>query len=329
MVADGATAHRLEAEKIKLIKLPAYAPELNPVERFFEQLRSELKFCVFETLDEAEEHLTKVLEKYFKQPELVKSLTLYPYIKYAHLNLNYYYFTGKEEYAAKATNILLMWFLDAKTKMNPNLEFAQAIPGLNNGGGIGIIETRVLTNIVDTVGLLENSKYWTKEDQNGLENWFSKYLDWLLTSKNGRDEEATKNNHGTYYDMQTALFALFTGKKDLAKSILETAEKRRITVQIAPDGSQPLELERTKSWDYSVMNLDGMISLAILGKSVDVDLWKFETADKRGIRRALEFLYQFSGNEKNWKHKQIEPLKIKKLYPLMQRASIVYKDENL
>lgn len=75
MVADGATAHRLAAEKIELVKLPAYAPELNPVERFFEQLRSELEFCVFESLDEAEEHLTKILEKYFKQPELVKSMT--------------------------------------------------------------------------------------------------------------------------------------------------------------------------------------------------------------------------------------------------------------
>jgi DDE superfamily endonuclease len=88
MVADGATAHRLEAEQIELVKLPAYAPELNPVERFFEQLRSELKFCVFETLEQAEEHLTKVLEKYFKHPELVRSMTLYPYIKHAHLNLN-------------------------------------------------------------------------------------------------------------------------------------------------------------------------------------------------------------------------------------------------
>ncbi len=88
MVADSATAHRLAAEKIELIKLPAYAPELNPVERFFEQLRSELEFCVFETFDEAEDYLTRILEKYFKQPEVVKSMTLYPYIKHAHLNLN-------------------------------------------------------------------------------------------------------------------------------------------------------------------------------------------------------------------------------------------------
>jgi transposase len=88
MVADGATAHRLEEEKIKLVKLSAYAPELNPVERFFEELRSELEFCVFESLNEAETYLTEILGKYFKKPELVKSLTLYPNIKHAHSNLN-------------------------------------------------------------------------------------------------------------------------------------------------------------------------------------------------------------------------------------------------
>ena len=88
MVADGATAHRLEEEKIELVKLPPYAPELNPVERFFEQLRRELEFCIFDSLDEAEDYLTTILGKYFKQPELVKSLTLYPYIKHAHSNLN-------------------------------------------------------------------------------------------------------------------------------------------------------------------------------------------------------------------------------------------------
>lgn len=84
MVADGATGHRLGGEKIQLMNLSAYAAQLNRVERFFEQLRRELEFCVFETLDEAEEYLTEILKKYFKSSEGVKSLTLYPYIKYPH-----------------------------------------------------------------------------------------------------------------------------------------------------------------------------------------------------------------------------------------------------
>jgi hypothetical protein len=87
LIADGATAHRLADEKIELVKLPAYSPETNPVERFFEELRRDLEFCVFESLNEAEMYLTKVLQKYYEQPELVKSLTLYPYIKHAQPNL--------------------------------------------------------------------------------------------------------------------------------------------------------------------------------------------------------------------------------------------------
>ena len=238
-----------------------------------------------------------------------------------------YYFTGDDIYANRATEILRLWFAGEKTRMNPNLEYAQAIPGLNTGRGIGIIETRNLTSVIDSIGLLETSKAWTKDDQKNLQNWFEKYLDWLLKSKNGRDEAAAKNNHGTFYDVQIASFALFNGKKDLAKEVLEAAKQKRIAAQISPSGEQILELERTKSWDYSVMNLDGLISLAVLGESANVDLWNFETKDGRGIRKAIEFLYRFKGNEKDWKYKQIEPLKIEKLYPPMRRAGRIYKDE--
>jgi Alginate lyase len=239
-----------------------------------------------------------------------------------------YYFTGKEEYTAKASEILRMWFLDAKTKMNPNLEYAQAIPGLNTGRGIGIIETRGLTRIVDSIGLLENSKSWSKSDQTGLEAWFSKYLDWLTTSKNGIDESKAKNNHGTIYDVQAASFALFVGKKDFAKNILETAKQKRITAQIEPDGKQPLELERTKSWGYSTMNLEGLVQLAELGENVGVDLWSFQTKDGRGIRRAIEFLYPFANDGKKWTYDQIEPLNPERLFSIMRRADGKYTDEN-
>ena len=238
-----------------------------------------------------------------------------------------YYFTGKEVYAAKATEILRMWFLDAKTKMNPNLEYAQAIPGLNTGRGIGIIETRGLVRVIDSIGLLENSKSWTKADQAGLEMWFSKYLDWLTTSKNGIDESNAKNNHGTIYDVQIVSFALFVGKRDFARKVLETAKQKRIAKQIEIDGRQLLELERTKSWGYSTMNLEGFVALAELGENAGVDLWNFQTADGRSIRKAIEFLYPYLSADKKWTYEQIEPLQPEKLFPIMRRSARKYTDE--
>ena len=89
MIADGATAHRLaETENLQLSRLPSYAPELNPVERFFEEIRRKLKFRVFETLAEAEKYVSEALEEFLNDAERVKSLTLYPYIKYAQSYLN-------------------------------------------------------------------------------------------------------------------------------------------------------------------------------------------------------------------------------------------------
>jgi hypothetical protein len=85
LIVDGAGAHRLESanERIELSQLPPYSPELNPVERLFQELRRELKFCVFETLDEAEEYVSQALKKFLDNNERVKRLTLYPYIEYA------------------------------------------------------------------------------------------------------------------------------------------------------------------------------------------------------------------------------------------------------
>jgi hypothetical protein len=235
-----------------------------------------------------------------------------------------YHSTRNEEYAARAATLLRGFFLDPATRMNPNLQFAQAIPGINTGRGIGLIETRGLTGIVDAIGLLAGAKAWTATDQKGMEQWFMKFLHWMLESKNGRDEAAAKNNHGTFYDVQVVSFALFLGKTDLAKSVLETAKTKRIGVQIEPDGRQPLELARTKSWSYSVGNLDGLMRLARLGENVGVDLWSYETPDGRSIRKALEFLKPFASGEKKWTYQQLGEWPPQMLLPLIRRAEIHY-----
>jgi hypothetical protein len=237
-----------------------------------------------------------------------------------------YYLTGDERYAEHAAKLLGVWFLDADTYMRPHLNFAQFIPGVNNGRGIGIIETRLLVDVVDGVGLLSGSKHWTKQDQAGMEKWFTDYVNWLRTSKNGRDEDNAANNHGSWYDVQVVTFALFVGDRDLAKKVLEDAKTRRIAKQIEPDGSQPLEEKRTRSFDYSEFNLRALICLASLGDRLGVDLWHFETKDGRGIRKALDYLIPFAAGEKEWKHEQIAKAKFADLAPLLRRVAVAYNE---
>src|SRR5260370_42419985 len=122
----------------------------------------------------------------------------------------------------------------------------------------------------------------------------------MLESRNGPEENAAKNNHGTFYDVQATSFALFLGKKDLAKQIVETARQKRIALQIEPDGHQPLELARTRAWGYSNGNLDGLMWLARLAENVDVDLWNYQPKDGRSIRRALEYLYPSAVSDQKW-----------------------------
>ena len=238
-----------------------------------------------------------------------------------------YYFKSDEKYAAKAVQFLRAFFLDPATRMNPNLQYAQFIPGVNTGRGIGLIETRGLTRVVDAVGLLKGSAALTDQDERGLRDWFQKFLQWMLESRNGQEESAAKNNHGTYYDVQIVSYALFVGRKDLAKQVIENARTRRIAAQIEPDGRQPLELARTKAWSYSNGNLDGLMQLATLGQRVGVDLWNFETRDRRSIRKALEFLIPVALGEGKWQYQELGGLNPQSLFPLMRRAAPVFQDK--
>jgi Alginate lyase len=237
-----------------------------------------------------------------------------------------YYLLEDDACATRAALLLRTWFLDPATRMNPHLEYGQAIPGVNTGRGIGIIETSGLTRVVDAVGLLAGAKAWTPEDQRGLSAWFAAYLRWLRESAHGRAEAAATNNHGTHYDAQVASFALFTGQPALAAQVLGESRQKRIAAQIEPDGRQPRELERTRAWSYSVMNLGGFFTLAALGERAGVDLWGFQTADGRGLRRALDWLVPFAEG-KAWAHPQITPWSPRDLAPLLREAAVRYREE--
>jgi hypothetical protein len=225
-------------------------------------------------------------------------------IKDTELTAVAYFYTGREDFAKHSANLIRNWFLDAKTKMSPNLNFGQGIPGYNTGRGIGIIETRDLYRVIDSAIILRKSRSWTTDDHNALKKWFMAYAEWLTGSSLGKDEAKASNNHGTHYDAQLIAFLIFTDQTELAKTQIETT-KKRIRSQLKKDGSQPEELARTLSWNYAFMNLYGFFTIARLAENVELDLWGFVT-EGRGLKKALDWLNPYVKGDKKWTHQQIK-----------------------
>ncbi len=237
-----------------------------------------------------------------------------------------FYFTDDENYAKKATSFLRVWFLNPETRMNPNLNYAQAIKGVNEGRGAGLIEARWYADVVDAIGILNASKAWTADDQAGMKKWFGKYLDWLQSSPVAKHESNALNNHGVWFDVQFTSIALFLGKRDLAITTLNEAKTKRISTQIEPDGRMPKELARTKALGYTTFNLDAFMHLAALGKTVGLDLWGYRTEDGRSIRKALDWALPYMLGKKEWEYKQILPYSMDDAYVVLKQAAAHYGD---
>lgn len=243
-----------------------------------------------------------------------------------------FYFSGEKKYAEKTVQLLETWFINPETRMNPNLNFAQGIPGICDGRGIGIIDWSGSIKMFSTIQILDAKNKFSPKTKERLFAWFEEYHDWLLNSEYGKFEDNTLNNQSTWYDVQVVGIEMMLSKTEMAKTRLENAKTKRIATQIEPDGSQPLELARTKSLGYSTMNLRGFLHLANLGQKLNVDLWNFETEDGRSIKKALDYVLPFAEGEKSWEFHQLgdieEAIENLKIDFLMAAAAINVENFN-
>ena len=178
---------------------------------------------------------------------------------------------GKDaDYAARAVRDLRVFFLDEQTRVNPHMTYAQGIPGVCTGRGIGMIDSRNSWQLFDAIGILDAIGAMPEEVLSGVKRWFNAFLDWTLTSEIGADEDLQHNNHGTWFDVQVAATALFLGRRNLAKDRLMSAYDRRLAKHIMPDGRQPFELARTDAPGYSSMNLRAWTLLGKMAKRVGI-----------------------------------------------------------
>jgi hypothetical protein len=236
-----------------------------------------------------------------------------------------YYFTKDNKYAKFASKLIKTWFLDEATRQNPNLNFGQGIPGLNTGRGTGIIETRDVYRIIDAAILIQGTKNWTNQDHLALKKWFSEYLNWMIESPIGKDEADSKNNHGTFYSEQILNFALFTDNIAIAKNEINTF-KTRMESQLQPDGSQPFELARTKSWNYVNMNLFGYFLIARLAENANESLWNHQITEGKNMKNALNWIIPYLKKEKEWEFEQIQKIGFGETIKILKLATKKYEN---
>jgi len=210
-----------------------------------------------------------------------------------------YLITKDGRYANHAVRHLRAWFLDPSTRMNPNLQYAQAIHGRFTGRGIGIIDTIHLVEVARAIEVLKDSSALSMIELTGITQWFTDYLQWMTTSKNGLEEREAKNNHGTCWVMQVAAFAHLAGNQKLLEYCRERFKTVIVPNQIAADGSFPQELRRTKPYGYSLFNLDALATICQILSTPAEDLWMFE-ADGRGMRRAMDYMFPYIRDKKSW-----------------------------
>ena len=240
-----------------------------------------------------------------------------------------YYFSDDQRYAARAELLIRKWFLDPSTRMNPNLRYAQAVPGVTDGRGIGIIDTRSLSTIVDAVRILRGAPGWTSADEAAMVAWCRSFVQWLQTSTQGKEEQRQTNNHGTWYDAQLASLALFVGDTSLAHRLIADAGPQRIARQIAPDGKMPEELARTRPMHYTLFNIEPFARLAELGRNVGVDLWHYQAPNGASLHNAVMFIAPYLDPHVAFPYKEITPADPEEFLKSLRQASEAYHDAAL
>jgi hypothetical protein len=227
-----------------------------------------------------------------------------------------WYFSNDEKYARHASKLAEVWFLDTATRMNPNLNYGQAVKGVTEGRAEGLIDSRFFIWAIDGIRLLQTSRYWTARDQASMKQWFSGFLGWMQTSRIAQKEMNSKNNHGVWYDAQSLAMALFADSVELAGKIVLRAVDR-LDRQMDTSGLFRLELSRTTSLHYSVFILNAFIVVAELSEQTSVNVWTVETPSGKSLKKGFQAILPFIAREKPWPWPQIHEFNFYNAVPLL------------
>ncbi|KAG9030913.1 hypothetical protein FRB95_003423 [Tulasnella sp. JGI-2019a] len=205
-----------------------------------------------------------------------------------------YRITGDVSYANTVVWFIDIWFLNNATYMNPNLDYAQVVRGVNGSHGgthYGVLDLHGMTKVASAVLVLRASQAaaWTSSLDQAFSAWCTEYVNWLTTSTLGLGELASTNNHGTFAFNQVAAIQAMLGNSSAAKATLNQYFNGIYQNQIIANGDQPLESARTRPYHYRAYNAAAVITIHRIGDYLGLNTWNTTTAAGANIQTAVDF----------------------------------------
>lgn len=222
----------------------------------------------------------------------------------------------------RAALLLHTWFVDPSTAMHPSLRHAVHVPGHDEPMTWGLARLHPLWQVVDALELLDGGHVDVVTDVDvtvaGVRQWFGQFLDWLVESELFAAELGRANNHSTHAMALALGLALAVGD-DRAPELARRAEVV-VGAQVGPDGEQPAELARSRSYFYCGYNLAAMLRVGELAWCCGVDL----LAPTGAVRRALDALLPWLVDPRRWPKPSVEPSDSGRHGDLLVRAAAIW-----
>lgn len=214
----------------------------------------------------------------FKLQKLFDSTTLFSLA---------YGITGNKLYANKAYNNIKSWFLDPKTKMNPNMDYCH----FENDKNTNLLDILGFYYLIDAIKIIIN--LFTKDELFNLKLWFKQFLSWLNDSPLAEKESNKNNYHKTSILIVKFSIAFFISDMKELEKIKKLAHEL-IDIQLDNKGYQIFEQKKDDTFHYYLYNLQLLIILIRLVYRVypTDDNLIFNDKLKKSIYYICQFIYK-------------------------------------
>ena len=216
--------------------------------------------------------------------------------------------TREERFAAAAAAVLRVWFVDAGTRMTPNLNYARVVLEAGqpvSGTAEGLIEAVYLAEVAMAVPFVSASSALTDAELGGVKGWFGAYLKWLTAEEDSGARIAAlardlKNHHGSSWLLQAAAMARLTGNDAVLAECRRRFERITLRAQVSGGGSFPAELTTANPYRNSLLNLDLLAGVCEVLSSGFESVWDYELQDGPGMRGAMAYHVPFIERRAAW-----------------------------